>query len=139
MASTALLGVEVWDADGYLINPDDPGGGEINLSMLAELKSQLGNDYADGPGTVNVTQGSDHVVGAGTSFTADDVNRRIRLASRIFVIRSVEGVDRITLTAPYDRASADAISYALGPLLVGGPWEIRVPTDLIKLGDYAIS
>ena len=67
MASTALLGVEVWDADGYLINPDDPGGGEINLSMLAELKSQLGNDYADGPGTVNVTQGSDHVVGAGTT------------------------------------------------------------------------
>jgi hypothetical protein len=88
---------------------------------------------------VKVAHGSEQVVGTGTSFTNDDVNRRIRLTSRIWVIRSVEGPDRITLTTPYDGASAEAISYALGPLLVGGPWEIRVPTDLIKLGDYAIS
>lgn len=129
-----LAGIDVWDADGYLINGDGP-----ELSMLDELKSQLENTYVDGPGTVSVSQASPQLVGSGTNFKSYDVNRRIRLAAKIYVIRSVEAADHITLTTPYAEPSADAVSYALGPVLVGGPWEIRVPTDLIKLGDYHIS
>jgi hypothetical protein len=129
-----LAGIDVWDADGYLINGDGP-----ELSMLNELKSQLENDYIDGAGTVTLSQGSSLVVGNGTNFTSYDVNRRIRLTAKIYVVRSVEAPDHLTLTAPYSDPSANALRYALGPVLIGSPWEIRVPTDLIKLGDYAIS
>jgi hypothetical protein len=130
---------QVWDADGYLIDSTDPNAGEIELSMLAELKAQLGNNFVDGPGTVAVSQGNPQITGAGTSFNTYDVNRRIRINANVYVISSVVGPDRVTLSAPYTGQSATALSYALGPVLVGGPWEIRVPTDLIKLGDLAIS
>lgn len=134
-----LAGVPVWDADGNLINDDGSQLGQLQLAMITELKSQLGNDDVDGDGTVALTNGDDVVVGTGTEFTSEDVNRRIRFGMRTRVIRSVEGPDRIRLTTAYDGPSDPQASYALGPRLVGAPWEVRVPTDLVMLADFPIS
>jgi hypothetical protein len=73
------------------------------------------------------------VIGTGTEFTADDVNRRIIIAGVTYVIRSVQDALTITLAAPYAATNAQGLAYALGGVLIGQPWEVKVPTDLIKL------
>jgi hypothetical protein len=39
----------------------------------------------------------------------------------------------IQLTKPYQDAMETGVRYSLGPKLVGEPWEVKLPTDLMIL------
>jgi hypothetical protein len=132
-----LAGVEIWDGDGNLINFDQ-GGGAPNLPMLQELKSRLSNEYEEGAGMLSLTQGSDAATGQGTAFSDEDVRRRIRIGIASYVIEAVSDQD-LRLDRPFEGTTVAAARYALGPRLIGEPWEVRIPTDLVKLADLAIS
>ena len=123
---------ELWTGEGTLVNADG-GDADPGLSIIDELKSQLGDNNVDGPGTISVSKNAAAVSGAGTAFSLDDVNRRIIIDGVTYVIRTVQDPRSITLSAPYAGASAQGVGYALGGVLVGQPWEVKVPTDLIKL------
>ena len=129
---TYLSIAEQWPGEVTLVNPDG-GDADPQLSIIDELKSQLGDNNVDGPGTVTVTKNSAAVAGTGTAFTPDDENRRILIAGVTYVIKTVQDALTITLTVPYPGVSAQGLGYALGGVLVGQPWEVKVPTDLIKL------
>lgn len=134
-----LSGVEVWDADGNFVTTEDGEESELHLSIIAELKHQLGNHDVPGEGTVALTKGSDLVLGVGTQFSSEDENRRIALGASRYIIKKYEAPDRIRLSSPYAGPSDDEAGYSLGPRLMGEPWEVRVPTNLVKLDDYTIS
>jgi hypothetical protein len=134
---TFLSTGELWTGEGTLVSSDG-GDAEPDLSIIDELKSQLGDNNVDGPGTVNVTKNSAAVTGIGTAFTSNDVSRRIIIAGVTYVIRTVQDAQTITLAAPYAGANAQGLGYALGGVLVGQPWEVKIPTDLIKLDESLV-
>ncbi|GAA2810460.1 hypothetical protein [Mycolicibacterium pallens] len=123
----------LWNTDGTLVNADDIGVDAQTLSIIDKLRSQTGNNNADGVGVISVTKDSADVTGRGTLFTGADVNRRIIIAGAMYVIKLVAGAEAITLAAPYAGESAAEIGYATGGVLVGQPWEVRMPTNLVKL------
>lgn len=122
-----------WPGEGSIVHGDEDGPDELHLSVLDELKSQTGNNNTEGVGTLSVTQGSVTVAGAGTAFTADDRNRRISIRGVTHLIRSVAGATSITLDQPYAGATESDLHYATGGKLVGEPWEVKLPTNLVKL------
>jgi hypothetical protein len=132
--STGVL----WSADGTLVNSDDNEGDPQVFSIIDELRSQTGNNNVDGVGTVSVTQNSAQVVGDGTVFTDHDVNRRLIVGGFTCIIKSVAGPETITLTAPYAGETAQNVGYATGGKLVGQPWEVKVPTQLVKLDNTLV-
>jgi hypothetical protein len=132
-----LSGVEIWDADGNLITMDETGTAP-QLPMLQELKSRLSNEFEEGSGTLQVTQGSLEVTGTDTEFTKADERRRIRIGTVIYVIQSIND-QMIRLDRDFEGESSQAAGYALGPRLVGEPWEVRVPTDLVKLDNLTFN
>ncbi|HEY6219787.1 MAG TPA: hypothetical protein VIV65_06995, partial [Gemmatimonadaceae bacterium] len=132
-----FAGVEIWDSDGNLINFDETGGSP-QLPILQELKSRLSNEFEEGEGRLFLTQGDASATGTGTAFTKSDERRRIRIGTATYVIQSVEG-QAVGLDRAYEGATSQSATYALGPRLVGEPWEVRVPTDLVKLADMSIS
>jgi hypothetical protein len=130
-------GVKIWDASGELIvfGDDDP-----HLPLVTEIKNQTGNFNQDGPGRLAVTHGSVFVDGDGTAFSAPkDTGRRIVIRGISRIIKQVEGAERIELTQAYEGSSETEVGYELGPRIVGEPWEVRIPTNLVKLADYQIS
>src|SRR5690606_29261232 len=116
-----------------LVTNTDGQPDPLHLSVLEELRSQLGDSNVQGVGTLAVSAGSAQVLGTGTAFTADDVRRRIIIAGKTFVIATVSGPNDITLEEAYAGASAEGLPYSLGAKLVGQPWEVKVPTNLVKL------
>lgn len=134
-----LAGVAIWDAEGNLVSFDDDEPGSPHLSILDELKSQLANQDEEGVGTVSVTQGSEAVNGDGVQLWGEEhIRCRIRFGVEVYVITAVEGTG-FRLDRPYAGTTNATAGYALGPQLVGLPWEVRVPTNLVKLSDYTIS
>jgi hypothetical protein len=123
----------LWSTDGILVNADDGGADAQALSIIDELRSQTGNNNFDGIGLISVTKDSAVVTGNGTLFTSDDINRRIIIAGATYVIRAVAGAESITLTTPYVGDKKTDIGYSTGGVLVGQPWEVTMPTDLVKL------
>lgn len=134
-----LSGVEVWDGDGNFVTTEGGDESDLHLSIISELKHQLGNYDVEGTGTVAVENGSDLVLGTGTAFSSEDANRRISIGAKRYVIKSVEATDRVRLRSGYLGTTDDAATYSLGPRLVGEPWEVRVPTNLVKLDQYTIT
>jgi hypothetical protein len=124
---------ELWNGDGALVNSDGDSADQLHLSVLDELKSQLGDNLVDGPGTLSVTKNSPNVTGSGTAFTTDDEDRRIRFAGKTFVIKQVVDAQTIKLTTNFTGDNASGLGYSLGGRLVGEPWEVKLPTDLVKL------
>jgi hypothetical protein len=137
---TYLSTGEVWAGEGTLVNSENGSPDPLHLSIVAELKSQTGNDNVEGVGTLSVTNGSPAIAGTGTAFTSDDDSKRIVIAGVTYVIKAVENAQTIVLTAPYAGTSGDGLGYAIGGKLVGQPWEVKLPTDLVKLdGSLVIS
>lgn len=128
-----LASGEVWLGDGTLVTAEDGEPDPVHLSLLDELKSQLGNSNRDGVGTVTVSSGSAIVGGVGTAFSADDVRKRIVIRGATFVIARVNGPTEVVLETAATGPSATDLPYSLGPKLVGSPWDVKVPTNLIKL------
>jgi hypothetical protein len=106
---------------------------ELYVALTEEVRGQSGVSFVDGPGTVSVTQGATTLTGAGTAFTDNDKDREIRVGGRDLIIASVESETNVTLTAPHPGPDVQNARYALGPRLVGLPWDVRVPTTLVML------
>lgn len=104
------------------------------LPLVEEIRAQTGDTFDTGPGTFAVTQESPTLVGTQTELTAADIGREIRLAKHRYVIHEVVSTSQtITLDRPVKTATAAAVPYALGPLRVGAPWEMTLPTTLVML------
>jgi hypothetical protein len=126
-----ISGAQVWNSEGEFIIDD-----EIDpqyLSIAEEFRSQSGNTSIYGKGTLAVLNGSDKVEGTGTEFNSNDKNRILIIKGQNYVIKSVEGPTIITLSLKYSEEDDTEATYALGGILVGQPWEIRLPTNLVKL------
>ncbi|AZC50312.1 hypothetical protein [Pseudomonas chlororaphis] len=134
-----FAGVEIWDAEGNLINFDDDGDAP-QLSLLQEMKSQLSNEYVEGAGSLDVTTNSASAKGTGTEFSEGDERRQIRIGTAEYVIDAVdEASQQIRFDRPFESTSDSETDYALGPRLVGQPWEVKIPTNLVKLSDFPVS
>jgi hypothetical protein len=131
-----LSGIEIWDAEGNLINFEESGTSP-QLTILQELKSRLSNEFEEGVGTLALIHDDRGATGTDTAFTDADNRRRIRIGTATYVIDSVTG-QTLQFDRPYEGATSNASRYALGPRLVGEPWEVRIPTDLVKLADAPI-
>ena len=129
-----------WQGDGAVIvaGADGNGGDDTYLSVVDELKSQTGDNNVEGEGTLKLTKDSRVVTGNGTDFSADDVNRRLVVGVQTYVIKSVTNSSSITLTTAWTGESAEGVGYALGGKLVGQPWEITLPTNLVKLDNSLV-
>jgi hypothetical protein len=90
-----------------------------------------------GAGSLVVVNGSADVVinGLWTLSPGFDEDRELFIEGVQYRIAHVDaGGKRFTLDRPYVRASNNAARYLLGSVLLGKPWEVRVPTSLIVLG-----
>ena len=110
------------------------------IPMFQELQEQTGLEFVDGPGTLAVISGSATVQGTDTAFASDsgadvelNANREIRIAGRDYRIREVRSATELVLATAYAGENADAASYGLGPKLIGQPWDVRLPTQLVML------
>ena len=115
------------------MNSDDDGPDPLYLSIVDELKSQTGNNNVEGPGTVTVSKNHSTIIGNGTAFTSDDERRRIQIAGKTYVIKIVIGEQSVRLTSVYAGDSDSHLGYSMGGQLIGEPWEVILPTDLVKL------
>ena len=135
---TYLSTGELWAGDGALVNADADSPDVLHLSIVDELKSQSGDNNVDGPGTVSVTKGKPDVVGSGTAFTTDDENRRITIGDRTYVIKTVLDEQNIKLTMDFPGNTDSGLGYSMGGKLVGQAWEVKLPTDLVKLDNSLV-
>ncbi len=127
-------GGQPWDErDAPLCEQADPGSSPM-VALIDEIKEQLGTDLDFREGTLIVHQGDTLVVGTGTDFRQDDVDREIHIALKQYRITDVDEVNqRIHLREPYDGEDQQGIGYAVGPKFVGEPLVVQVPTNLVYL------
>ena len=135
---TYLATGELWNGDGTLVNSDGTTADPVHLSILDELRSQLGDNSVEGVGRLTVSHNSPNLAGTGTMFTPDDEDRRIMIAGKTYVIQTVTDAQNIRLTAGYAGDSASGLGYSLGGRLVGEPFEVKLPTDLVKLDNSLV-
>lgn len=128
-----LAGLGIWKNDRTLVNSQDGQLDPLFLSVLDELKEQLGNQDIEGVGKLDVTHNSPQVTGVGTQFTTGDENKRILIRGKTYTIKQVSNQTAILLTRPWQDATETGVGYSIGPRLVGEPWEVRLPTDLVIL------
>lgn len=126
-----LSGAKIWNGKGEFVIDDkiDPD----LLSIAEEFKSQSGNNSIIGKGTLMVIKGSRQVQGNETDFSNDDKNRRIIIKGKTYVINEIQNSNSITLQTEYVEDDDSSTEYALGGILVGQPWEIKIPTNLVKI------
>jgi hypothetical protein len=140
---------QIWGASGI---PPISGDDEY-VSMIQELKESKQGDYADRPGLIEATQGSnvlkltesgfywDFVNAVANGLTLEnDRNRELLVDFNIYRIIKVEQTNvsdptgwDITIDRPYPGASAKSLAHAVGAVFVGAPWEITIPTKLVYL------
>ncbi|PSL50180.1 hypothetical protein CLV51_1011524 [Chitinophaga niastensis] len=124
---------EIWNGEAPMVNTDGGNADPLQLSILDELKAQLGNSNYEGNGKINVNNGSDAITGISTEFTADDENRRIIISGKTYIIKTVVNTTQIQLRTAYADTSTTGIGYSLGAKLVGEPWEVKIPTSLVRI------
>jgi len=123
---------EIWDG-GEKPTLDDP----LYVSIVEEIQQQQGAYVEKSEGTISVEHDSMQVVGVETNFEESDVDREIYIESKHYVIAEVQGAEHLTLTEPYRGDTKEHARYYIGARLVGGPWEVRVPTSLVYLQEDA--
>jgi hypothetical protein len=132
---TNFLGIRtLWFGEGALITPEDEHSPEhLYVSILDELKEQLGNQNVEGKGRISVEKDSKVVTGSGTNFTKDDELKRIITRGHPYVIDQFVSAGEVRLTEAYAEESASDLRYSMGAKLVGDPWEVRLPTNLVLI------
>lgn len=133
VASYIQCGGEPWtERDAPLC--DEPGGDLPIVSLIEEMTEQLGADFEPRAGTLTVRAGDARVDGVGTDFIASDVDREILIDLERYRIVAVDEVaQQVRLQDPYRGIDRDGIGYAIGARLVGEPWVVEVPTNLVYL------
>ncbi len=133
IASYILSGGEPWtEKDAPLV--EESGDAPPFVSLIEEIKEQLGADFEFRPGTLRVRNGEALVTGSGTDLREDDVDREILIALRYYRIATVDvAAQTLRLNDVYGGEDDDAIGFAIGVKFVGEPWLVQVPTTLIHL------
>ncbi len=121
---------EPWNG-GERPGVDDP----LYLYIEEEIQQKEGAYVEKSEGTVTVTPGSDAVEGKGTNFEETDVDREIFIEGKPYVIAEVNVAEqRLLLNEPYRGEKKEYARYYISAYkLVGGPWEVRIPTSLVYL------
>ncbi|GEM_PF-1510869 len=119
---------EVWNG-GEAPTIDDP----LYVSMVEEIQQQEGAYVEKSEGTISVEHGSNQVIGTNTKFEETDAEHEIYIERKRYIIAEVQDTEHLTLTEPYDGETNGYTRYYIGAKLVGGPWEVRVPTSLVHL------
>ena len=134
IASYIDVGGEPWtEKDAPLVEEPDLAA-PPTLSLLDELKEQLGADFEFRPGTVTVHHGSTLVAGTGTDLREDDVDREVLILLRYHRIAAVDvAAQTMRLREPFDGEDAEDVGFAVGVAFVGEPWLVQVPTTLLHL------
>ncbi len=127
---------EIWYGEGTLVNAEDGVADPLHLSVLAELKEQLGNQNIEGKGRLTVQKDVTKVTGIETEFIDSDENKRIIIKDKTYVISEVISPTEIHLTQKYLDESERGVRYSIGVKLVGNPWEVKLPTDLVMIDEY---
>lgn len=125
----------IWYGEGTLVNAEDAIADPLHVSVLDELKEQLGNQNIEGKGRLTVEKNDTQVTGTETEFTANDENKRIIIKGKTYVIKKVVSPTEIQLTEKFIGAHESDVRYSMGPKLVGEPWEVKLPTDLVMIDD----
>lgn len=126
-----------WNAEGTVVTEGDEID-SVNMSIVEEIKSQSGNNSVDGEGTLKVKKGSVDITGTETEFSRySDENRRIIIKGVTYVIKKVMGKTKIVLTSAYTDNDDTGVIYALGGILVGQSWKVKLPTNLVRLDPNA--
>lgn len=106
------------------------------LPIEEELRAQTGGGtFVQGLGSVTLTKDSDLVVGQGTAFSDDDLDRELRTSGTDYRIVGVVDATTVRITPVYAGDTAANVQYAVGAKLIGLPWEVVVPTTLVYLQD----
>lgn len=103
------------------------------LPLVEEIRNQTGDDFTIGVGTIDIKKGRIQATGNKTQFTKDDVDREIRVQSKVYRIASFQSATAITLAKPFSGTDDANAAYSLGPKLVGPSWEVRLPTTLVMI------
>jgi len=132
---TNFLGIGLlWFGEGTLLNAEDEHEAEnLQLSVLDELKEQLGNQNVEGKGRLTAKKNDDVVIGNDTSFTQDDELKRIVIKGKTYVIKEVVSATEIRLDRSYAEDDESGVRYSMGAKLVGEPWEVKLPTNLVMI------
>jgi hypothetical protein len=129
-----VSGAQIWNNDGEFILDSEID--DTYLSIAEEFKSQTGNNSVQGSGTLHVIKDSTNVQGTDTEFIHTDEGRQITIKGSSYVIKKVdESTQKIILKTKYLGGDDAEANYVLGGILVGQPWEIRLPTNLVRLND----
>lgn len=133
VANYVQSGGEPWtEKDAPLV--EEPGDAPPFVSLIEEIKEQLGADFEFRAGSLQVVSGEDLVSGTGTDLTEDDVDREILIALRQYRIIAVDVANQtLRLGEPYEGESHDQVGFAIGVKFVGEPWLVQVPTTLVHL------
>ncbi|MET0648648.1 MAG: hypothetical protein ABW208_18715 [Pyrinomonadaceae bacterium] len=133
IASYIQSGGEPWtEKDSPLV--EESGDSPPFVSLLEEIKEQLGADFEFRAGTLRVRNGDARVTGSGTDLREDDVDREILIALRYYRIAEVDAAAQtFRLGEPYGGEDGDALGFAIGVKFVGQPWLVQVPTTLVHL------
>jgi hypothetical protein len=131
-----MSGGGIWAGPTDVVNCQEGTPDCLILSILTELKEQLGNQSIEGTGRLAVTKDNVQVTGTGTEFTANDENKRIIIHGRTYVIARVADPTHIQLSQNYPNATESDVRYSLGAKLVGEPWEVKLPTDLVMIDEH---
>ncbi len=123
---------QIWNGDEKP-TLDDP----LYVSIVEEIQQQQGAYVEKSEGTISVELGNAQVVGAGTNFEENDVDREIYIEGKRYVIAEIQDAAHLNLTEPYRGETKQYARYYIGARLVGGPWEVRVPTSLVYLQEDA--
>lgn len=123
-----LSTTEIWNGSEKPTLDED-----LYLSIVEEIQQQQGAYVEKSEGIISVENGNAQVVGTGTNFEESDVDREIYIESKRYVIAEVQDTEHLTLTEPYRGETKQHARYYIGARLVGGPWEVRVPTSLVYL------
>jgi hypothetical protein len=108
--------------------------GSLFVSIIKEIKEEELGAFTKGAGTLAVVQGSDTITGTDTAFDEDlHTDRDINILERTYRVARVKSPTEIVLDRPYQDVSKTGVPYAFGARLVGDPWEVRVPTQLVYL------
>jgi len=109
-------------------------GGSLYRSMIDEITEELRGAFTRGVGTLAVEHDNAIVTGSGTAFDADlHTGRDIIILERTYQVSEVMSPTELRLDRPYADPSDADVAYAFGARLVGDPWEVRVPTNLVML------
>ena len=123
----------IWSSEGSLVNSEDGEPNPLHVSIVEELKSQLNNNSIDGAGRIDVVKDSKDITGIGTEFLKEDEDKRIIIRGITYIIKEFISSTAVKLTTPYKGETETNIRYSYGAKLVGEPWEVRLPTNLVKL------